>query len=70
MKEVNPKKEGTKPVNFIDDRVDLVKLLDYVVNHQDDYSFQVYPMVGQLSQKQWRKLIYIHLDYHLKQFGV
>lgn len=70
MKEVNPQKEGTKPVNFVDDRVTLVKLLDYIVNHQGDYTFQAHPMFGELSQKQWGKLIYIHLDHHLKQFGV
>jgi hypothetical protein len=70
MKEVNPKKEGTKPVNFIDDQVTLVKLLGYVVEQPADYTFQAHPMFGELNQKQWGKLIYIHLDHHLRQFGV
>jgi hypothetical protein len=47
-----------------------VKLLGYVIEHPADYTSQAHPMFGELNQKQWGKLIYIHLNHHLNQFGV
>jgi hypothetical protein len=66
---VNPKKEGTKPVSFIDDKVTLAKLLQQLYQKEEAYDWGKHPKFGALSQKQWGKLIYVHLDHHLKQFS-
>jgi len=33
-------------------------------------SWGVHPLFGSLSRAQWGRLIWRHVDYHLKQFGV
>lgn len=70
LDQVNQEKEGTPPVGFEDDKVNLVKLLEYLTQSPDEYELQPHPMFGTLDKKQWGKLIYVHLDHHLKQFGV
>jgi len=32
--------------------------------------FRPHPMFGRMSYKEWGKLLDIHIDYHLRQFGV
>lgn len=70
LDQVNQEKEGTPPVGFEDDKVNLVKLLEYLTQSPDEYELQPHPMFGTLDKKQWGKLIFVHLDHHLKQFGV
>jgi hypothetical protein len=66
---VNPKVDGTKPVSLIDDKVTLVKLLEQLKQQDENYEWGIHPKFGALSKKQWGKLIYAHLNHHLKQFS-
>ncbi len=66
---VIPEIEKTKPVNFIDDKVTLVKLLEQLVRKDEAYDWGEHPKFGQLNRKEWGKLIYAELNYYLKQFG-
>ena len=68
--ELNQEKDGTKPVGFDEDRDQLVKLIKEFDTIYPDNSKIVHPVFGPLTKKQWGRLIYIHLDHHLKQFGV
>ncbi|MFK7947041.1 MAG: DUF1569 domain-containing protein [Saprospiraceae bacterium] len=70
LDEINQEKEGTKPVGFEDDKVNLIKLIDLFLNNEEHYSLQHHPMFGNLDREEWGQLIYVHLNHHLKQFGV
>lgn len=67
--EINQEKEGTKPVGFEDDKVNLIKLLELFINDENHYTLQHHPMFGDLDREEWGRLIYVHLNHHLKQFG-
>lgn len=61
---------GTSPTSF--DK-DVILLLSYIENFDKLYpkgKKNPHPAFGKLSKTEWGKLIYAHLDHHLKQFGV
>jgi len=45
------------------------ELLGYIDKVKVVTHFSPHPLFGQLSQKEWGRLIYKHLDHHLKQFS-
>ena len=69
-KELDQKIDGTTPTIFENDKSTLI---DSIRNFENDYPNNekvIHPSFGKLSKKQWGRLIYIHLDHHLRQFGV
>lgn len=67
--EINAQLQGTKPTEFEADRRMLTGLIDEFLKTSETFRYQVHPFFGQMSRKQWGKLIYTHLDHHLSQFG-
>jgi hypothetical protein len=45
------------------------KLLNYLEKARLHTSLKAHPFFGELNRKEWTRLIYKHLDHHLKQFG-
>ena len=45
------------------------ELLDYLEKAHSLDQLQPHPLFGHLSRKEWLRLIYKHLDHHLKQFN-
>lgn len=45
------------------------ELLSYLAKVRQQNHLQPHPFFGKLSLKEWSKLIYKHLDHHLKQFN-
>jgi hypothetical protein len=43
-----------------------IKLFDFF----DEENIKPHPVFGRLSKTQWGRLIYIHLNHHLKQFDI
>ncbi len=39
------------------------------LDHAPDSSWQVHPLLGHLTTREWGWLAYRHTDYHLRQFG-
>ena len=71
LDEINQVKgNGTPSVSFVDDRVNLVKLMNLFLEQPEDYEWTPHPTFGKLSRKEWGRLAYQHLDHHLRQFGV
>lgn len=69
-KELDPLIGGTKPVGFDSDRkilIDKIKCFDK--DYTPDAKI-LHPSFGPFSKSQWGRLIYVHLDHHLRQFGV
>ncbi|MEM7039959.1 MAG: DUF1569 domain-containing protein [Bacteroidota bacterium] len=61
---------GTPPTEFQKDRETLKQLLSDFRAKQADFEWQNHPSFGRLTKNQWGKLVYSHLNHHLKQFGI
>ena len=45
------------------------ELLNYLEKVRQEPQLKTHPFFGELSRGEWARLIYKHLDHHLKQFG-
>lgn len=61
--------KGTPPTELDEDKRTLRAILDEFIAMPDDFAFQHHSAFGKLSKSQWARLIYVHMDHHLKQFG-
>ena len=68
--EVDQEKGGTRPGDFAADVAELHALIDRFGASQRDFEFQPHPAFGTLSESEWMRWAYRHVDHHLKQFGV
>src|SRR3954452_10773452 len=66
--EVNPKKLGTRPIEFERDRQAVVDLIRRFV--AKGVTYDRHPTFGAMSNSEWLVWAYRHLDHHLRQFGL
>jgi hypothetical protein len=64
------KKKGTQPGNFEEDRNTLINLISKVYSTDKSQDFSPHPAFGKLNRHEWGRLGWVHLDHHLRQFGV
>jgi hypothetical protein len=67
--EVDQELGGTKPVDFAGDVAQLETLLK-VVTSKEGCVWQDHPIFGRMSETEWLRWAYLHVDHHLRQFGV
>jgi hypothetical protein len=61
---------GTRPVEFEKDKRNLCESLERITRQPRDFEWQqTHPHFGQMSEKDWMRLAYLHADHHLRQFG-
>jgi hypothetical protein len=60
---------GTCPGDFAADIADLVILVD-AFTARDVRAWPPHPIFGPLTEKDWLRWGYLHMDHHLRQFGV
>lgn len=63
-------KKGTPPTDFEKDKQTLLLAIHRFVHHAGQSNFQPSPVFGQLSNRAWGRLMWRHLDHHLRQFGI
>jgi Protein of unknown function (DUF1569) len=68
--EINPHKQGTKPLDFEKERQLLIADINHFANLSSEDFKGKHHIFGKLTPDQWGRLGYKHLDHHLKQFGV
>jgi hypothetical protein len=68
--EINIGKKLKIRMPFSEARTLLIEQVIRIQNAPIDHRFQTHPIFNNLSRRQWGRLAYKHLDYHLKQFGV
>ena len=68
--EIDPRfGNGTHPTSFENDRYVLKKmLLSFPISRESD--LVKHPRFGKLTKLEFGRLAYLHLDHHLRQFGV
>jgi hypothetical protein len=58
---------GTAPLDFLDDRDRLVDAVErFRITRTEPFP---HPAFGNLTRAEWGKLIWMHLDHHLRQFS-
>lgn len=60
---------GTRPVEFAADVSELVALVELVTTPKS-VDWQLHPVFGRMSEAAWLRWAYLHMDHHLRQFGV
>jgi len=68
--EVDPKRDGTRPAAFEADIRKLLALHARFTRRPRDYSFAPHPIFGVMTEEEWMRWAYLHLDHHLRQFGL
>jgi hypothetical protein len=64
--EIDQEASGTKPSTFAADVADLETLVRRLSAHRTRIS---HPIFGAMSESDWLRWGYLHLDHHLRQFG-
>jgi hypothetical protein len=66
--EVDQKAGGTRPTEFAADLSALIIQYDRFVDHPQAI-LPEHPIFGPMSQSEWMRWGYLHMDHHLRQFG-
>jgi hypothetical protein len=61
---------GRKPFDFAADVRELGTLLDVIPAQAKNFEGRVHPIFGRMSESAWLRWAYLHMDHHLRQFGV
>ncbi|MBK7104904.1 MAG: DUF1569 domain-containing protein [Ignavibacteriae bacterium] len=69
-KELDQNFNGTKPTDFEKDKEFLINTIQNFNQCYPENLLLTHSTFGKMNKKQWGRLIYIHLDHHLRQFGV
>lgn len=70
LPEVDQDIGGTKPVDFKLDLNALVLLLHDFTERPRCAKRPLHPIFGRLTEREWMRWGYLHMDHHLRQFGV
>ena len=68
--EVDQEFGGTRPTTFDDDVRTLETVLQIVTTQRGFFAGRAHPIFGPLSEAAWLRWGYLHMDHHLRQFGV
>lgn len=61
--------DGTPPQVFENDVQELRSLVDRCTRQPREFQWQPHPHFGQMSDREWMRLGYLHMNHHLRQFG-
>lgn len=60
---------GTRPAEFATDVARIVALLRQLTSQPRAAHQRLHPALGKLSEAEWLRWGYLHIDHHLRQFG-
>ena len=60
---------GTPPAEFEADKRGLLAAIDKFSAQPRTFAFRPHPMFKVMSEKDWMRWGYLHVDHHLRQFG-
>ena len=67
--EVDAERGCTRPTQFDQDKAELFVLLDRFIQEPRDFEWQPHPIFGAMTDADWTRWGYLHMDHHLRQFG-
>lgn len=65
--ELDQQKGGTPPKEFEKDLKELKIFIDRAIKR--DLAWKQHPIFGEMTETEWLRWAYLHLDHHLRQFG-
>ncbi len=69
--ELDQEMGGTKPGDFAADLAELEALLETITTRASGgYHWPAHPIFGRMSEAAWMRWAYLHVDHHLRQFGL
>ena len=60
---------GTPPAEFDADKRNLLQSMERFAQQPRSFSFRPHPMFKEMSEAEWMRWGYLHVDHHLRQFG-
>ena len=66
--EVDQEVGGTKPSHFAADVTQLEMLVELITTRKGCFG-PTHPIFGSMSNTDWMRWAYLHMDHHLRQFG-
>ena len=70
MPENDQEQGGTPPEDFRRDLNDLTAMIERVTRAERDFQWRRHPLFAEMSEHDWMRWGYLHVDHHLRQFGV
>ena len=70
MPENDQERGGTPPEDFKRDCDALVAMVERVTSAQRDFQWRRHPLFADMSERDWMRWAYLHMDHHLRQFGL
>jgi hypothetical protein len=70
MAENDQQRGGTPPEDFKCDVDALASMIERVTCPQKDFQWRRHPLFAEMSERDWMRWGYLHVDHHLRQFGV
>lgn len=68
--EMDQEKGGTPPANFDHDVRALSLMIERFSQPARDFEWHPHPALGEMSERDWMRWGYLHVDHHLRQFGL
>ncbi len=60
---------GTRPAQFESDVRSLIATMERFCRRPRGFEFRPHPLFKTMSERQWMRWGYLHVDHHLRQFG-
>jgi hypothetical protein len=70
LPEVDAEKGGSRPNEFAADQAELAAILTRATRRPRDFRFGEHPLFGAMSEWEWMRWAYLHVDHHFRQFGL
>jgi hypothetical protein len=61
---------GTPPAGFARDRADLERVIQLFADPNHQFQWHHHPIFGDMSETEWMRWVFLHVDHHLRQFGL
>jgi uncharacterized protein DUF1569 len=70
MPENDQEQGGTPPEDFRRDVDALCLMIERITAADKDFRWGHHPLFAEMSERDWMRWAYLHVDHHLRQFGV
>ena len=61
---------GTPPSEFKSDVLELERLVNKITAIPRKFEWAPHPIFSRMNEQEWMRWSYLHMDHHLRQFGV
>jgi hypothetical protein len=67
--EIDQLMTGTRPCDFTSDAAQVEAFVALMTAPKPDFDWPAHPIFGKMSEGDWLRWGYLHMDHHLRQFG-